>query len=308
MSCRTLYQPEVLLRLVISESSEKRNPSSWRQSCASFSLSHPCLRPPGICCLWTQLLPLPVRLRSHPLVLAGGFFWANLAAAGVELQVCGSSHDIRVDDRRRVGERTEASSERESAQAGSPFLPLSSNTTWTSPKLAKLACIRPPQHLTRTHFLVFLPPGQFLLEQARLSEAAEMAERAAELESSEFDVVFSAAHMLRWAKPRQVSSKVAPVTELYTSMSLKQLLLKRFYKRFMSTQEHRFRAAQSRSGPRLVKRPPDSFGVCKTGPQMSFPSTLDVKGSFAPEYLVMSSRPTRTTGDRREVSKVRPSA
>lgn len=57
------------------------------------------------------------------------FFWANLAAAGVELQVCGSSHDIRVDDRRRVGERTEASSERESAQAGSPFLPLSSNTT-----------------------------------------------------------------------------------------------------------------------------------------------------------------------------------
>lgn len=29
-----------------------------------------------------------------------------------------------------------------------------------------------------------------------------MAERAAELESREFDVVFSAAHMLRWAKPR----------------------------------------------------------------------------------------------------------
>lgn len=46
------------------------------------------------------------------------------------------------------------------------------------------------------------PPGQFLLEQARLREAAEMAERAAELEHSEFDVVFSAAHMLRWAKPR----------------------------------------------------------------------------------------------------------
>lgn len=55
------------------------------------------------------------------------------------------------------------------------------------------------------HFLVFLPPGQFLLEQARLREAAEMAERAAELESSEFDVVFSAAHMLRCAKPRPES-------------------------------------------------------------------------------------------------------
>jgi len=44
------------------------------------------------------------------------------------------------------------------------------------------------------------PPGQFLLEQTRLGEAAEMAERAAELDSSEFDVVFSAAHMLRLAK------------------------------------------------------------------------------------------------------------
>lgn len=39
--------------------------------------------------------------------------------------------------------------------------------------------------------------GQFLLEQSRLPEAAQMAERAAELESSEFDVVFNAAHMLR---------------------------------------------------------------------------------------------------------------
>lgn len=42
-----------------------------------------------------------------------------------------------------------------------------------------------------------MAPGQFLLEQSRLAEAAEMAERAAELESSEFDVVFNAAHMLR---------------------------------------------------------------------------------------------------------------
>lgn len=42
--------------------------------------------------------------------------------------------------------------------------------------------------------------GQFLLEQSRLGEAAEMAERAAELDNSEFDVVFSAAHMLRLAR------------------------------------------------------------------------------------------------------------
>lgn len=47
-----------------------------------------------------------------------------------------------------------------------------------------------------------LSPGQFLLEQSRLGEAAEMAERAAELDSSEFDVVFSAAHMLRLDNPR----------------------------------------------------------------------------------------------------------
>lgn len=42
------------------------------------------------------------------------------------------------------------------------------------------------------------PPGQFLLEESRLLEAAEMAETAARLDSEEFDVVFSAAHMLRW--------------------------------------------------------------------------------------------------------------
>ena len=45
-----------------------------------------------------------------------------------------------------------------------------------------------------------LPSGQFLLEQSRLGEAAEMAERAAELDRSEFDVVFSAAHMLRFVQ------------------------------------------------------------------------------------------------------------
>lgn len=42
-----------------------------------------------------------------------------------------------------------------------------------------------------------LPPGQFLLEESRLLEAAEMAEKAARLDAGEFDVVFSAAHMLR---------------------------------------------------------------------------------------------------------------
>lgn len=41
------------------------------------------------------------------------------------------------------------------------------------------------------------PPGQFLLEESRLLEAAEMAKKAARLDSGEFDVVFSAAHMLR---------------------------------------------------------------------------------------------------------------
>ena len=39
--------------------------------------------------------------------------------------------------------------------------------------------------------------GQFLLEEARLIEAAEMAKKAAELDITEFDVVFNAAHMLR---------------------------------------------------------------------------------------------------------------
>lgn len=45
--------------------------------------------------------------------------------------------------------------------------------------------------------LLSRPSGQFLLEESRLLEAAEMAEKAARLDSGEFDVVFSAAHMLR---------------------------------------------------------------------------------------------------------------
>lgn len=49
-----------------------------------------------------------------------------------------------------------------------------------------------------TLLITYPSSGQFLLEQSRLSEVAEMAERAAELDNSEFDVVFSAAHMLRF--------------------------------------------------------------------------------------------------------------
>lgn len=50
-----------------------------------------------------------------------------------------------------------------------------------------------------TKEIICAPPGQFLLEQSRPKEAAEMAERAAELDMDEFDVVFNAAHMLRSA-------------------------------------------------------------------------------------------------------------
>lgn len=65
-----------------------------------------------------------------------------------------------------------------------------------------------------------LSPGQFLLEQSRLGEAAEMAERAAELDSSEFDVVFSAAHMLRLVKPlTQNTSNHSGTAVFSTSMN-----------------------------------------------------------------------------------------
>ncbi len=57
-------------------------------------------------------------------------------------------------------------------------------------------CGDPSAFLTAVLFSPALP-GQFLLEESRLLEAAEMAERAARLDSGEFDVVFSAAHMLR---------------------------------------------------------------------------------------------------------------
>lgn len=49
--------------------------------------------------------------------------------------------------------------------------------------------------------------GQFLLEESRLLEAAEMAEKAAHLDSGEFDVVFSAAHMLRQASLNEAAEK-----------------------------------------------------------------------------------------------------
>ncbi|XP_065139580.1 protein O-mannosyl-transferase TMTC2 [Paramisgurnus dabryanus] len=49
--------------------------------------------------------------------------------------------------------------------------------------------------------------GQFLLEESRLLEAAEVAEKAARLDSEEFDVVFSAAHMLRQASLNDAAEK-----------------------------------------------------------------------------------------------------
>ncbi|XP_051917621.1 protein O-mannosyl-transferase TMTC2 isoform X1 [Hippocampus zosterae] len=49
--------------------------------------------------------------------------------------------------------------------------------------------------------------GQFLLEESRLLEAAEMAQKAAQLEGGEFDVVFSAAHMLRQASLNVAAEK-----------------------------------------------------------------------------------------------------
>lgn len=52
--------------------------------------------------------------------------------------------------------------------------------------------------ISTTLLFSLTPPGQFLLEESRLLEAAEMAEKAARLDDGEFDVVFSAAHMLRW--------------------------------------------------------------------------------------------------------------
>lgn len=106
-------------------------------------------------------------------------------------QVCGSRDDIRADDRGGSLRRALLS-----CHCG-PTQPES------APEIVKLARIHPPAISTSP---CLLPPGQFLLEQARLGEAAEMAERAAELESSEFDVVFSAAHMLRWVKAHRKAS------------------------------------------------------------------------------------------------------
>lgn len=53
------------------------------------------------------------------------------------------------------------------------------------------------QDLSLSRCLSVCLSGQFLVEQSRLGEAAVMAEKAAELDNTEFDVVFSAAHILR---------------------------------------------------------------------------------------------------------------
>ncbi|XP_031411357.1 protein O-mannosyl-transferase TMTC2-like [Meleagris gallopavo] len=55
--------------------------------------------------------------------------------------------------------------------------------------------------------LMFSIAGQFLLEESRLIEAAEMAKKAAELDNTEFDVVFNAAHMLRQASLNEEAEK-----------------------------------------------------------------------------------------------------
>ncbi|KAJ8249969.1 hypothetical protein COCON_G00231850 [Conger conger] len=73
---------------------------------------------------------------------------------------------------------------------------------------AKLLAIRGRKQEAEQYFLkaIDLNPrkgsgymhyGQFLLEESRLAEAAEMSEMAAELEIGQFDVVFNSAHMLR---------------------------------------------------------------------------------------------------------------
>ncbi|KAM6946240.1 protein O-mannosyl-transferase TMTC2 [Aplochiton taeniatus] len=62
-------------------------------------------------------------------------------------------------------------------------------------------------HLDPTKGNCYMHYGQFLLEESRLLEAAEMAQKAAWLDSGEFDVVFSAAHMLRQASLNEAAEK-----------------------------------------------------------------------------------------------------
>ncbi|XP_046730253.1 protein O-mannosyl-transferase TMTC2 isoform X2 [Silurus meridionalis] len=49
--------------------------------------------------------------------------------------------------------------------------------------------------------------GQFLVEQVRIEEAAVMAEKAADLDSTDFDVVFSAAHIHRQASLNEAAER-----------------------------------------------------------------------------------------------------
>ncbi|TKS90826.1 Transmembrane and TPR repeat-containing protein 2 [Collichthys lucidus] len=78
-----------------------------------------------------------------------------------------------------------------------------SDTLWVPHQVARLS----QENARNTSVSSVFAKRQFLLEQSRLGEAAEMAERAAELDSSEFDVVFSAAHMLRQASLNEAAER-----------------------------------------------------------------------------------------------------
>ncbi|KAG2459829.1 TMTC2 protein, partial [Polypterus senegalus] len=82
--------------------------------------------------------------------------------------------------------------------------------------------------------------GQFLLEDSRFLEAAEMAEKAAQLDSMEFDVVFNAAHMLRQASLNEAAEKyyrrAAGLRSNALDKQIQKLLSRRRYLRDLKAQ------------------------------------------------------------------------
>ncbi|XP_033019017.1 protein O-mannosyl-transferase TMTC2 [Lacerta agilis] len=101
----------------------------------------------------------------------------------------------------------------ESLRAKTDHIPAISHLTWLM-----LHCLTGKKSEAEKYFLkaIQLDPtkgncymhyGQFLLEDSRLIEAAEMAKKAAELDNTEFDVVFNAAHMLRQASLNEAAEK-----------------------------------------------------------------------------------------------------
>ncbi|XP_055078205.1 protein O-mannosyl-transferase TMTC2-like [Periophthalmus magnuspinnatus] len=65
--------------------------------------------------------------------------------------------------------------------------------------------------------------GQFLLEESRVLEAAEMAKKAAQLDSGEFDVVFSAAHMLRASAVEHSGRGYKLLSTIHLAVSMRRL-------------------------------------------------------------------------------------